>query len=259
MADLITQILKENLPPENSHLLPVLANIIETNRQLGRFPQRTATNNPDGLKSYCLEVYHNYRQHQPLLVQLQVDRDEAAWMQLLPRLYRWAQRILRSKASHLHFISIEEWAQEISHISGQKILHARFSYDVPLDAWLFTILRNVAYNEIRHRLTKQQQYEDKAQQVQDFSEISHLLPAAARSGRNEPWPQGSEISLAELVDRLSPVQRTVIRLHYFEERSLSEISAILDKTPNAIYQAHFAGLRKLRIFLEELRKRQKPH
>lgn len=259
MADLIAQIFEEILPPADRHLLPVLKGIVEKNRQLGRFPARTNEDNPVGLKGYCEDVYHNYRANHPTLMKLQVDKDEAEWTALLPRLYRWATRTLRFKASHLHYISIEEWGREISHLACHKILQARYNYDVPLNAWLFTILRNVAYNEIRYRLTNQQQHEDAVRQVDDFNEITHLLTAPFRVENRDPLLPESEVSLQSLVEQLPPVQQQVIRLHYFEERSLSEISGLMGKTTNAIYQAHFAGLRKLRVLLDELRNQEQSH
>jgi len=53
--------------------------------------------------------------------------------------------------------------------------------------------------------------------------------------------------LARAMDELSPKERTVISLYYYEEMTLKEIGAVLGFTESRICQIHTKAILKLRV------------
>ena len=67
-------------------------------------------------------------------------------------------------------------------------------------------------------------------------------------GREDPEPPDE--SLARRVDALPPEVGTVIRLRFYEELTLKEISRITGQNLSTVKSRLYAGLKKLRIAME---------
>ncbi|MCI8363242.1 MAG: sigma-70 family RNA polymerase sigma factor [Clostridia bacterium] len=96
--------------------------------------------------------------------------------------------------------------------------------------WFYRILMNVCQDILRRRV-----------RVVPLSEWEE-------AGREDPLP--ADDSLARQVDALPEAVGTVIRLRFYEELSLKEISAITGSNINTVKSRLYAGLRKLRISME---------
>lgn len=59
------------------------------------------------------------------------------------------------------------------------------------------------------------------------------------------------LELYEAVRKLSPETQTIIYLHYYEERTLKEISQITGSNLNTVKSRLYAGLRKLKELVKE--------
>lgn len=67
-------------------------------------------------------------------------------------------------------------------------------------------------------------------------------------GYEDPLP--ADDSLAARVDALPPEVATVIRLRFYEELSLKEISAVTGAPLSTVKTRLYTGLKKLRVSLE---------
>lgn len=96
--------------------------------------------------------------------------------------------------------------------------------------WFYRILMNVCLDILRRR-----------GRVVSLSEWEE-------AGREDPLP--ADDSLARQVDALPEAVSTVIKLRFYEELSLKEISAITGSNINTVKSRLYAGLKKLRISME---------
>lgn len=60
-----------------------------------------------------------------------------------------------------------------------------------------------------------------------------------------------DLELYEAVRKLPPETQTIIFLHYYEERTLKEISQITGSNLNTVKSRLYAGLRKLKELVKE--------
>ena len=98
--------------------------------------------------------------------------------------------------------------------------------------WFFRILVNVCTDMLRQR-----------------KRVTFIPPDALDAGSYEdPLPADGE--LAARVDALPPEIATIIRLRFYEELSLREISAVTGVPLSTVKTRLYTGLRKLRVSLE---------
>ena len=98
--------------------------------------------------------------------------------------------------------------------------------------WFYRILVNVCTDALRHRKL-----------------VTFVPPEALDAGSYEdPLPEDG--SLAKRVDALPPEVSAIIRLRFYEEQSLAEISRILDCPLSTVKTRLYTGLKKLRIQME---------
>ena len=70
----------------------------------------------------------------------------------------------------------------------------------------------------------------------------------AETGREDPPPPDEDLS--RQVEALRPPVSTVIKLRFYEELSLREISEATGSNVNTVKSRLYAGLKKLRISME---------
>ena len=98
--------------------------------------------------------------------------------------------------------------------------------------WFFRILVNVCTDMLRQR-----------------KRVTFIPPEALDAGSYED-PLPADGDLAARVDALPPEIATIIRLRFYEELSLKEISAVTGVPLSTVKTRLYTGLRKLRVSLE---------
>ena len=101
-----------------------------------------------------------------------------------------------------------------------------------LRGWVYRILVNVWYDQLRQR------------QHIVFADTDTLDTGSYE----DPLPDDSD--LAARIDALPPDIATIIRLRFYEDLSLREISAITESPLSTVKTRLYAGLKKLRLSLE---------
>lgn len=96
--------------------------------------------------------------------------------------------------------------------------------------WFYRILMNICNDALRK----------KAREVP--------FPDELEPSSEDPEP--TDDSLARRVDALPPEMGTIIKLRFYEELSLNEISQITGQNLNTVKSRLYAGLKKLRIAME---------
>lgn len=101
-----------------------------------------------------------------------------------------------------------------------------------MQTWFFRILVNVCTDMLRQR-----------------KRVTFVTPEALDAGSYED-PLPADGDLAARVDALPPEISTIIRLRFFEELSLKEISAVTGAPLSTVKTRLYTGLKKLRVSLE---------
>ena len=96
--------------------------------------------------------------------------------------------------------------------------------------WFYHILVNVCLDTLRQR-----------KRIVPLSEWEE-------AGREDPMP--SDGHLARQIDALPAAVGTVIKLRFYKELSLKEISVVTGSNVNTVKSRLYAGLKKLRISME---------
>ena len=101
-----------------------------------------------------------------------------------------------------------------------------------LRAWFYHILVNVCMDVLRRR-----------------KRVMLVPPEALDTGSYED-PMPSDGTLAQRVDALPPEVGTIIKLRFYEDLSLKEISTVTGWNLNTVKTRLYTGLKKLRISME---------
>lgn len=99
-------------------------------------------------------------------------------------------------------------------------------------AWFYHILVNVCMDALRKR-----------------KRVALVPPDALDLGSYED-PLPADGTLAQRVDALPPEVATIIRLRFYEDLSLKEISAVTQCNLSTVKTRLYAGLKKLRVTME---------
>ena len=101
-----------------------------------------------------------------------------------------------------------------------------------LQTWFTRILVNACMDLLRQR-----------------KRVAFVPPEALESGSYEdPLPEDG--ALASRVNALPPETQTVVKLRFYEDMSLKEISEVTGCNLNTVKSRLYAGLKKLRVSLE---------
>lgn len=101
-----------------------------------------------------------------------------------------------------------------------------------LQTWFTRILVNACMDLLRQR-----------------KRVAFVPPEALESGSYEdPLPEDG--ALASWVNALPPETQTVVKLRFYEDMSLKEISEVTGCNLNTVKSRLYAGLKKLRVSLE---------
>lgn len=136
--------------------------------------------------------------------------------------YRWAYGVLRNPDEALDAVQTAV-CRALEHQDSLRNTGA-------IRTWFYRILMNVCNDALRQR-----------DRVIPF-------PADLEPAREDPEP--ADDSLARRVDALPPEVGTVIKLRFYEELTLKEISRITGQNLSTVKSRLYAGLKKLRIAME---------
>lgn len=134
------------------------------------------------------------------------DRMRAQLCELLPRLRRFARALSadRDDADDLVQVALERaWARA-----------AQWRTDTPLEAWLFGIVRNAWFDELRARRRRQQVFAPE--------EMGEHVGSSPVDG------QLAAMSVQAAMSRLPPEQREVVALVLVEGLAYREAAAVLE-------------------------------
>jgi RNA polymerase sigma-70 factor, ECF subfamily len=105
----------------------------------------------------------------------------------------------------------------------------------PFAAWLYRIASNAISDQFK-----------RAKREQQSGEEAFDPPGPANATSKETEFVEGRVLLFRLVEKLSDIQRRVIRERFIEERSIKEIARRLNKTEGAVKQLQFRAVQTLR-------------
>ena len=161
---------------------------------------------------------------------------EVVGLEHIDSLYSYALVLTRNRTE------AEDLLQE-TYVRALKAM-LRLKAESNVKSWLFTILRNIWLNQLRHRRTAPQLVE------MDLDESKDGISVEASHNPHAIYVSELERSLVrEAIQRLPPVFREIILLREYEELSYQEIATILE-CPIGTVMSRLARARvKLRILL----------
>jgi RNA polymerase sigma factor FliA len=152
-----------------------------------------------------------------------------------------ASRRLRTKSRRLNTAS-----EQLSMRLGRQPTEEEIAHEVGLD---LTALRKLAITLRGLELVDRQ-----AKSGEDRTETRDLIESAPADSKESPLAQclrwEMEQQLAQAMSGLSPRERQILSMYYFEQLTMKEIASTLDVQNSRISQIHSAALAKLRVYLE---------
>ena len=139
------------------------------------------------------------------------------------------ERFYRLAYSYVHNAAD---TQDIVQEGAYKALRAQSSLRRPeqIDTWLYRIMVNEAYSLLRKQSRRQ--------------ELPNLQDT-------EVYDNYEDFDLQTAIDRLPPVEATIIRLRFFEDLKLEQISEIMRMPLSTVKSKLYRTLKALQIELEE--------
>jgi RNA polymerase sigma factor (sigma-70 family) len=172
----------------------------------------------------------------------------AALIARIPRLRSRLARLLPKRLRSV--VSADDVLQEVWIAADRNFPDFQEDGERAFDRWLDTIVRTKLVDAIRHARAQKR--------IGDPRYVPHsqtrLNPAASLLDRLRPAPRtpSRELHLAEMrhvlaivVNRLGVARRTAILLHYVQGLSRREIARQMGRSPAAINDLLFHGLRQL--------------
>ncbi len=177
-----------------------------------------------------------------LMLRMKEARDERALRELMERyqgpVYTMAYRLLGNAAD----------AEDVAQRTFIRVWKAAASYEpeARFTTWLFTIVKNLAFNETRRRQRKPADSLDAAAE-QGFCAggSPEQAPDAALSHKE------LEAVVEAALSQLSPKARMAVQLRRFEDMGYEEIAEVLGMTVSATKSLLFRARRELRELLAE--------
>jgi RNA polymerase sigma-70 factor (ECF subfamily) len=164
-------------------------------------------------------------------------------LQYLDGLYAYAMALTRNQAE----------AEDLVQETYLRALRAfgQLRPDSHLKSWLFTILRNVRLNQIRHARS--------GPRVVEIDRSLNDLPELERK-REDPYSaylmKRTHADVRKAIENLPPVYREVIVLREFEDLSYKEIAEVLDCPTGTVMSRLGRAREKLKEKLQHWRSDQ---
>ncbi len=178
-----------------------------------------------------------------LMMRMKTARDELALRELMERyqtpVYSMAYRMLGNAAD----------AEDIAQRTFIRVWKAAPGYEAEarVSTWLFTIVKNLVFNESRRRKRKP------ASSLETAAEQG--IPAGATAAAQAPDASLAHKELERMVEQalgqLPPKARMAVQLRRFEDMGYEDIAAVLGITVPATKSLLFRARRELRELLAE--------
>lgn len=161
-------------------------------------------------------------------------RNEAETEALLMSHYEQYYRLAYS------YVKSEQDALDIVQESAYKAIKGCRKVKEPdyLATWIYRIVVNTSMDHLRKR--REEPMEEEILEVHRNAG----QPETSFSGQTE-----DRLVIRELLDQLSPEEKTVIILRYFEEKKIEEIAAITGEAVSTVKSRLYRTLRKLKTQL----------
>ncbi len=177
-----------------------------------------------------------------LMMRMKEARDERALRELIERyqgpVYTMAYRMLGNTAD----------AEDIAQRTFIRVWKAAPSYepDARFTTWLFTIVKNLVFNESRRRQRKPASSLDAAGEYGFAPEVTSELSPDASLEHKE-----LEQVVEQALSRLSPKARMAVQLRRFEDMGYEDIAGVLGLTLSATKSLLFRARQELRALLAD--------
>jgi RNA polymerase sigma factor (sigma-70 family) len=219
-------------------LLQTVIPIIQANYRSGR-AQRFSRALPEKepLLAYGRRVVAYYQSEQPIVTQLLLEKNEPAWETFFITLQKWAYSFLRKRGFAPSPTHRYEQAVICATQAATRLLELRFPYDVVFQAWACVVTQNTC----RHHISQVRRTNDQAADPQVAAERWPDLQSLDEVLRTERG-----LDLRQALAALTPNRRQFIELHYYEQKSFTEVAATLGTNVGALYKLHHDALEELR-------------
>ncbi len=174
------------------------------------------------------------------MLRMKEARDERALRELMARyqgpVYTMAYRMLGNTAD----------AEDIAQRTFIRVWKAAPSYEpeARFSTWLFTIVKNLVFNETRRRQRKpSSSLEAASEQGFCAGDSAEHAPDACLEHKE------LEAVVEQALSKLAPKARMAIQLRRFEEMGYEDIASVLGMTVSATKSLLFRARRELRDFL----------
>jgi len=145
----------------------------------------------------------------------------------------------------IYLLGRREGVDDLVQDTWLRVLERGSSYDgvSRFEPWLFTIARNLAFDQMRKRQTVSLDSNENQEWETGASSEPSPFVLAARSEDAE--------RLAESMQTLGPIYREALVLRFQEDLSLQEISAVVGASVSTVSARIYRGLAALRPKLEK--------
>ncbi len=176
-----------------------------------------------------------------------VNREESAWHTIRDQILRAAEWGLH-RLGHARLDQAEDYANR----ACERILKGHYPFDVPLDIWIATILKNEildrpARKDVLHHT--HQSLDELTTRDWENGEMEHQVPD--ERAKQFVTQLIEHQRLESYLEYLAPSRAEVIRATYFEGLSDKQIAARMRKTIGQIHTLRHRALRDLRALLEQ--------
>jgi RNA polymerase sigma-70 factor (ECF subfamily) len=177
--------------------------------------------------------------------------DERAFEDLV---HKYQQTVLNLVFHHLgHHADLEDVAQKI--FIKVYLALGRFDNKRPFFPWLYRIIRNQCYDELRQlRRSKVRTFTDLS--LEEVDTIERLIGQGDVAPRSEDERKELHDLLYSLLDQLPEKQRTAIILRDLEEIPYGQMAEALGWTEQAARLKVFRGRAKLKELMEKALRRK---
>ncbi len=177
-----------------------------------------------------------------LMMRMKTQRDEGALRELMVHyqgpVYTMAYRLLGNAAD----------AEDIAQRTFIRVWKAAPTYEpeARFTTWLFTIVKNLAFNESRRRKRKPASSLDAAAE-------QGITPAAVSTQAPDVSLEHKELEIVveQALSQLSPKARMAVQLRRFEDLGYEDIAGVLGMTASATKSLLFRARRELRTLLAD--------
>lgn len=174
------------------------------------------------------------------------DNDEAAWRELQKQLVTAAKRGLK-RLGHARLEAAEDYASR----ACVQIAKGTYTFDVPLNIWIATILKNEILDRPARKDLLPYAKISLNELVSSDLEDSSPRERQVEDERAQQFVKqlGDRYQLEKWLKRLSPLRAKVIVATYFHGQSDAQIANALGKTTGQIHTARHRALLDLRAML----------